>query len=195
MSFDLGDYVDVAERIQVFKAEYPDGVLQGEGDFVRDETGAIIGYLYRAFAYRNDADPRPGIGHAYEPIPGKTPYTRDSEVMNAETSAWGRAIVALGFETKKIASRQEVQNRQNGSSEPDAAEGTTTASASGSEKPQPADGGDPAKVEFTFGKHKGKTVAEVPEEYKKWLVENFEPHTPEQRRILAAVKEDLSIPF
>ena len=31
--------------------------------------------------------------------------------MNAETAAWGRAIVALGFETKKLASRQEVRNR------------------------------------------------------------------------------------
>jgi hypothetical protein len=32
--------------------------------------------------------------------------------MNAETSAWGRAIIALGFPTKKIASAEEVRNRQ-----------------------------------------------------------------------------------
>jgi hypothetical protein len=32
--------------------------------------------------------------------------------MNAETSAWGRAIVALGIPTKKVASAEEVRNRQ-----------------------------------------------------------------------------------
>jgi hypothetical protein len=43
------------------------------------------------------------------PIPGKTPYTKDSEVENAETSAWGRAIAALGFEVhNSIASAEEV---------------------------------------------------------------------------------------
>ena len=46
-------------------------------------------------------------------MPGKTPYTRDSEVMVAETSAWGRAIVAaLAGDTKRgVASKEEVLNR------------------------------------------------------------------------------------
>ena len=118
--FSLDDYVDVAERIREFSSKFPDGSLQGEGHFVRQEPrhgddvtmGTIIGYIYRARAYRHPEDNRPGVGTAYEPIPGKTPYTRDSEVQNAETAAWGRAIVALGFETKKIASRQEVKARQ-----------------------------------------------------------------------------------
>ena len=57
-------------------------------------------------------DPRPGHGTAWEPVPGPTKFTRDSEIQNAETAAWGRAIVAvLAADTKKIASRQEVQNR------------------------------------------------------------------------------------
>lgn len=192
MSFDLNDYVDVAERIKVFKTEFPLGTLQGEGEFVRDETGAILGYIYTARAYRTESDSRPGVGTAYEPIPGKTPYTKDSEVMNAETSAWGRAIVALGFETKKIASANEVRNRQNGDL-PES--GGASATQPDSEKPQPDDGGDPGKVELTFGKHKGKRLEDVPEDYKKWLLENFEPKTAEQRRIIAAVESDLSIPF
>jgi hypothetical protein len=29
---------------------------------------------------------RPGIGMAWEPFPGRTPYTKASELMNAETS-------------------------------------------------------------------------------------------------------------
>lgn len=113
--FSLDDYVDVAERIAQFSSRYPEGSLQGSGHFV--ET-PVVGYLYHAKAYRTPDDPRPGCGTAFEPIPGKTPYTRDSEVQNAETAAWGRAIVALGFETKKIASKQEVQARGGGRTAP-----------------------------------------------------------------------------
>lgn len=106
------DYVDVAERIRGFKAEYPDGSLQSlEGPklmLVGDKTFIV----YCAAAYRTPDDQRPGVGWAWEPVPGPTPFTRDSELMNAETSAWGRAIVALGFDTKKIASSEEVRNRQ-----------------------------------------------------------------------------------
>jgi hypothetical protein len=209
VSFDLGDYVDVAERVRQFNEKYPDGSLQGEGEFIRDEAEAVIGYLYRAYAYRDRDDNRPGIGHAYEPIPGRTTFTKDSEVQNAETSAWGRAIVALGFETKKIASANEVRNRQNGDlseagsvGDPsrDTSAGDRLPSAGhapqpASESSQPADGGNPMNVEITFGKHKGKTVKQLPEDYKKWLVENFEPKTAEQRRIIAAVQDDLNVPF
>ena len=104
--FKMDDYVDVAERIADFSEKYPDGSLQSE--LVRNDDG----WLCTAYAYRTPDDPRPGVGHAFEPVPGKTPYTKDSEAMNAETSAWGRAIVALGFRTKKIASAQEVRARQ-----------------------------------------------------------------------------------
>ncbi len=113
MSFNLSDYVDVAERIRLFSERYPEGTLQSHIDFTHD------GVLCVAEAYRTPDDIRPGVGHAFEPIPGKTPYTRDSEVMNAETSAWGRAIVALGFETKKIASAEEVRNRTGPAEVPD----------------------------------------------------------------------------
>jgi hypothetical protein len=51
---------------------------------------------------------------AWEVFPGRTPYTRGSELQNAETSAWGRAIIAVGASDSKrgIASREEVRNRQ-----------------------------------------------------------------------------------
>lgn len=69
--------------------------------------------VYIAQAFRTPDDPAPAEGTAWEPVPGKTNFTRDSEAMNAETSAWGRAIAALGFEVKRgIASRQEVMNRR-----------------------------------------------------------------------------------
>jgi hypothetical protein len=69
--------------------------------------------VYTAAAYRTPDDPRPGIGTAWEPIPGPTPFTKDSEVQNAETAAWGRALIAIGASTKNgIASKEEVTNRQ-----------------------------------------------------------------------------------
>ena len=105
MAFNMQDYVDVAERIQQFKTAFPQGSLQSEIQFLDG------GILCIAKAYRTPDDERPGVGHAWEPVPGKTPYTKDSEVMVAETSAWGRAIVALGISSKRIASKQEVQNR------------------------------------------------------------------------------------
>lgn len=125
MSFNLDDYVTVAERIDVFRAKYPDGSLQAEWQIVTVPTAVkqpdgswttldrpII--VCKAFAYRTPDDPRPGIGHAQECFPGKTPYTKDSELMNAETSAWGRAIIAvLAADTRKgVASRDEVEARR-----------------------------------------------------------------------------------
>lgn len=105
------DYVDVATRIREFKTAYPDGSLQqvrlefhkvGDQEFI----------LYVAACFRYPDDPRPGIGSAWEPVPGKTPYTKDSEVMNAESSAWGRAIIAATGAETKIATVEDVRNRQ-----------------------------------------------------------------------------------
>ncbi len=65
----------------------------------------------RAWAYRTPDDPRPGTGWATEQVPGKTQFTRGSEVSNLETSCWGRAMAALGIATKKgIASANEVRS-------------------------------------------------------------------------------------
>lgn len=111
MTWSADDYVDVAERIRGFKKEFPEGSLQSfQPPYVAD-VGERSFVIYSAAAYRTPDDPRPGVGWAWEPVPGPTPFTRDSELQNAETSAWGRAIVALGFETKHIASANEVLSR------------------------------------------------------------------------------------
>lgn len=129
MGFKMDDsYNDVASRIAEFRHKFPDGSLQQikyelleVPIYTKDkETGdvsqsAVRVYLaYTAAAYRHPDDMKPGIGTAWEPIPGPTPYTRDSEMQNAETAAWGRAIVAaLAADTKKgIASRDEVAARK-----------------------------------------------------------------------------------
>lgn len=118
----LDDYVDVAERIQDFKDTHPHGSLQTIGWEIVTVSGMTkegkpappqTFVVYRAAAYRTANDPTPGQGIAWEIFPGRTPYTKDSELMNAETAAWGRAIIALGLvANRSLASRQEVRNRR-----------------------------------------------------------------------------------
>ena len=113
------DYIDVAARIVEYRGIYPTGALQPWRDpyiaEVKMPDGSIKSFMvYSAAAYGSPDDKLPGVGYAWEPIPGPTPFTRDSELQNAETAAWGRAMVAkLAVDTKKgIASMEEVRNRQ-----------------------------------------------------------------------------------
>jgi hypothetical protein len=106
------DYVEVADRIKEFREQYPTGSLTQVNLQFIDFAGKSW-VVYTAAAYRTPDDLQPGIGTAWEPVPGATPYTKNSEVQNAETAAWGRAMVAaLAVDTKKIASADEVRNRQ-----------------------------------------------------------------------------------
>lgn len=107
------DYIDVAERIVEFRTKHPHGSLQQVSLDFREVAGKWW-VIYTAAAFRAPDDERPGIGTAWEPVPGKTNFTRDSELQNAETAAWGRAIVAaLAADTKRgIASAEEVRNRR-----------------------------------------------------------------------------------
>ncbi|WP_326565109.1 hypothetical protein VSH64_25025 [Amycolatopsis rhabdoformis] len=116
MAFAEG-YIDVASRIVEFREKFPEGSLQPadpQTPFRVEKIGDQTFIVVVAAAFRNPEDPRPGMGMAYEQFPGRTPYTRGSELQNAETSAWGRAIVAaLAADTRQgIASQEEVRNRQ-----------------------------------------------------------------------------------
>ena len=114
MSFQLDlDYIDVAARIVEFRTKHPSGSLQ-QASLEFKEVAGKWWVIYTAAAYRDPEDVRPGIGTAWEPVPGKTNFTRDSELQNAETAAWGRAIVAaLAADTKRgIASSEEIRNRR-----------------------------------------------------------------------------------
>lgn len=114
------DYIDVATRLIEFREKYSTGSLQPWKEpyviEVKMPDERIKSFMvYSAAAYRSPEDKLPGVGYAWEPIPGPTNFTRDSELQNAETAAWGRAMVAaLAVDTKKgIASSEEVRNRQN----------------------------------------------------------------------------------
>lgn len=106
------NYNDVASRMREFFEKYPTGCLQ-QRDVKVYEFGDLTFIAYTAAALRHPEDPEPGEGTAWERVPGLTNYTRNSELQNAETSAWGRAIVAVGAaDTKKgIATAEDVQSR------------------------------------------------------------------------------------
>lgn len=104
------DYIEVGERLQEFYSKFPDGSLQVIARELVELPGMGWWWIVEARAYRTPDDPRPGIGLAQEAVPGRTQFTRGSELMNAETSAWGRAMAALGIATKKgIATGHEVR--------------------------------------------------------------------------------------
>lgn len=147
--FNPDEYVDVAERVKQFYDRYPDGRLTTVDFFPEDVHGLPCESV-------QDAG-RSATGHcvAWEPVPGPTQFTRDSELMNAQTAAIGRAIVMLGFDTKKLASTEEVRARQNG--DPHGLQASR------------ADAVQPSQFIVNFGKkHKGKKVEDVPREYWEW---------------------------
>jgi hypothetical protein len=112
MSFDLKDYVTVAERMRAFYKAYPEGSLQLDPVQITTVEGKTWA-IGRAYAYRDRNDDRPGIGTAWEIIPGLTPYTRGSELQNLETSCWGRALAAIGIGIEKgVATADEVRGAQ-----------------------------------------------------------------------------------
>lgn len=114
--FDLSGYNTVPERILEFRAKYPEGMLRPADPtdpFRMIDVGDLVFVAYTAAAYRHPDDTSPGIGCAWEPVPGPTKFTRNSELQNAETAAWGRAIIAVGAADAKkgIATATDVQNR------------------------------------------------------------------------------------
>jgi hypothetical protein len=116
---DLSNYVDVATRIKLLIEKYPNAsiictvpkVIEVAGHTFIEVTATIE--TTPTALQTMDQYTRRAVASAWEPFPGKTPYTRDSEMMNAETSAIGRAIGALGIGlTGSMASQNEVANRQ-----------------------------------------------------------------------------------
>jgi hypothetical protein len=112
MAFDLSDYVPVSERVQRFYLAHPDGRIISSVPEIRT-IGDRIFIEVSVSVYRSSDDPMPCVASAWEPFPGRSTFVKDSEMMNAETSAIGRAIAASGIGvSRSLASRDEVRNRQ-----------------------------------------------------------------------------------
>ena len=111
MSWDLKDYVDVPARLKMLAEKYPE-VRIIEYQPVIKQIGDKTYIEVKVCAWRDPDDKLPAVAFCWEPFPGTTPYTRDSEQMNAATSALGRlvAIMLPGAFTKQ-ASANEVLHR------------------------------------------------------------------------------------
>jgi hypothetical protein len=157
MTFDLSDYVDVPERIRLFADKHPDGSLRAE--VIHWPTTEVPFIAVKAEAFRSPMDEAPGVGLAWEPFPGTTPYTKKSELQNAETSAWGRAIVAvLAADSKRgIASQDEVRNRRD---DWDAVE-TTIKASGGESRPFSGEGAVSAPPPGSSGSEEGIGVSSL----------------------------------
>jgi hypothetical protein len=103
----FADYIPVAERLEKFYQEYPQGRVITK-IIEHDQAGGFI--LMRAEVYRSPDDAQPAAtGHAFE-VRGESYVNKTSYVENCETGCVGRALALLGFEVKRgVASREEMQ--------------------------------------------------------------------------------------
>jgi hypothetical protein len=108
---DLGDYIEVKDRLRMALDKWPDLRVEEETPQIT-EVGERLFLICKVIVRRTAEDTCPITAQAWEPLPGRTPYTKDSELMVGMTSALGRALGYMGFGiTKSIASANEVQNR------------------------------------------------------------------------------------
>ena len=133
----LGDYVDVPTRFRLALDKWPDlRVVETPAEVVTIGDRTFISVTVKV--YRDLLDLLPCVATAWEPFPGTTPYVRNSEMMNCSTSALGRAL-GMMIPFGKMASFEEVQNRQNDTPTVSPSRGTQT-------KATPVDGDKPWPV-------------------------------------------------
>lgn len=119
-AIESGKYTEVKVRIQEFYADYPTGrIVTRRVTPHFDLEANLTGWRVDALAYRTPEDTLPGTGTSFMAVPGKTPYTNGSELENAETSAWGRAVASVGVAIDKgIATAQEIRAKRGDDDEP-----------------------------------------------------------------------------
>jgi hypothetical protein len=107
----LDNYVDVATRRKIAAELWPDlRIVEAEPKVVT--IGADTFIAVTVTVYRTPDDELPTSATAWEAYPGKSSFTRGSEMMNASTSALGRALGFMGVGIgKSIASADEVAPR------------------------------------------------------------------------------------
>ena len=112
MTWDSNGYIDCRTRLVAALKDWPD--LR-----VVEETPEIVKIGERHFIqatvtlFRTVDDALPVRAYNFEPFPGKTNFTRDSEQQNSSTSALARALGYMGYGIERsIASFDEVRNRQ-----------------------------------------------------------------------------------
>lgn len=116
MRFNLENYATVAERLAQFHKDYPDGrivtTLIGSNDMGNGKTQWVV----RAEIFLTAGDQANGLakgtGFAAE-IDGSGGANNVAALPNAETSAIGRGLMAIGYsmnkDPKTLASREEME--------------------------------------------------------------------------------------
>ena len=108
---DLSNYVEVPERFKQALAKWPElRVKENRPEIVTIGDKTFISVTMQI--WRTPDDPIPAQATCFEPFPGKTSFTRDSEQMNASTSCLGRCLGLMMSFGPKMASAEEVRNRQ-----------------------------------------------------------------------------------
>lgn len=105
----IQDYITVAERIDKFYQQYPEGRITTHIIEHDAERGFI---LMRAEVYRHPDDAMPAAtGHAFE-YRDAGHVQRTSYIETGETSAVGRALALCGFEAKRgLKGREQTAQR------------------------------------------------------------------------------------
>lgn len=115
--YDLSDYIDVKQRVKMLYDLHPDARIVTSTPQLMPGRQDMI-YVVTSI-WRTPDDPVPTTGMAAELVDGKTSFTRNSELMNCETSAIGRAIANMGIGiTKSMASLNEVVRQQEMEAQP-----------------------------------------------------------------------------
>jgi hypothetical protein len=114
MAFDLSEYVDVKTRLKQALATFPQlRIVEHRPEIT--QVGDQLFIECSVTVSRDPDDPIPVTAYIFEPYPGKTTFTKNSEQANGATSVLGRALGYMGFGIdKSIASSNEVLGRQQG---------------------------------------------------------------------------------
>lgn len=122
--FNLDDYEPVADRIERFWKDHPDGsivtelVHHDEKRFIvyvavwRKNTTVLVAEEMRHDERLSRIFNRPDATGYAEEVIGSTNVNRTSALENCETSAIGRALANLGYAVKNRASREEMEKVQ-----------------------------------------------------------------------------------
>lgn len=105
----LDGYVMVNDRLKEFLRDHQDGRIVTQAKAF-DTDGVVNRWTVRAEVYLGDT--LVATGYSSMEVPGKTAFTRSSELENTETSAVGRALGFLGYGIdKSIATVEEIKSK------------------------------------------------------------------------------------
>ena len=108
---DLSNYVDVPTRFAMALERWPElRIVENRPEIITVGDKTFVSVTVQA--WRTPEDPINCQATAWEITPGLTPFTKNSEMMNASTSALGRVLGFMMSFGPKMASTEEVRNRQ-----------------------------------------------------------------------------------